>query len=203
MRKTTLRRLALAALAALTGVLLAAATVSATEDGEKKSGKRQGKLLKANLSGAQEVPGPGDEDGRGKALIKVKPNAGEVCFALRWRDIADPTAAHIHKGEKGVAGDIVVDLFGGTVRESGCVDVADTELLRDIKRNPRAYYVNIHNADFPGGAIRGQLKRTGHHRGKAPGSETSGEDGKGDKRSDDGKRCDDDREDGDKDDDVV
>jgi CHRD domain len=195
MRTTTLRRLALAALAALTGVLLAAATVGATAGTEKKSGK----LLKANLSGAQEVPGPGDDDGRGKALIKVKPNAGEVCFALRWRDIADPTAAHIHEGEKGVAGDIVVTLFAGTPSESGCVDVADTDLLRDIKSNPRAYYVNIHNADFPGGAIRGQLKRTGHHRGKAPGGEKSGQDGQGDKRGDGGKRCDEDREDGDKD----
>jgi CHRD domain len=203
MRKTTLRRLALAALAALTGVLLAAATVSATEDGEKKSGKRQGKLLKANLSGAQEVPGPGDEDGRGMALIKVKPKAGELCFALRWRDIADPTAAHIHKGEKGVAGDIVVDLFGGTVSKSRCFDVADTELLRDIKRNPRAYYVNIHNAEFPAGAIRGQLKRTGHHRGQRPGGDKSDDDKSDDKDGDDGKRCDDDdREDEGKDGDV-
>jgi hypothetical protein len=133
-----------------------------------KTGKRagKGKVLKANLKGKAEVPGPGDPDGKGKALVRVNPSKGRVCFRLSWKRIAEPTRAHIHKGPKGVAGPIVVPFFEGTAVKKDCVEGLDETLLRDIRSNPREYYVNVHNADFPAGAIRGQLKRSGKHRGK-------------------------------------
>jgi hypothetical protein len=171
MTSRTGRRLLTVALAAITAALMLAASVGAhgRDDDGDRHGKRHhhGKLLTANLSGAKEVPGPGDEDGKGKAAVKVKPSDGRLCFALRWRDIAEPTAAHIHKAPKGEAGDVVVPLFAGEADESGCIEGLDEALLRDIKRNPRDYYVNIHNAEFEAGAIRGQLKRgkRGWHRG--------------------------------------
>ena len=28
-----------------------------------------------------------------------------------------------------------------------------------INRNPSAFYVNVHNGDFPNGAVRGQLSK--------------------------------------------
>jgi hypothetical protein len=28
---------------------------------------------------------------------------------------------------------------------------------KEVSANPGKYYVNVHNADFPGGAVRGQL----------------------------------------------
>jgi hypothetical protein len=153
------RLLALSALAALAGALIVTGPVVARGGHHKKA-------LKANLKGANEVPGPGDTDGRGKARIRVRPAAGTVCFRLRWNNIAEPpTKAHIHKGAKGVAGPVVVTLFDGTATNKGCVTGLDTALLRDIKQHPRQYYVNIHNAEFPDGAIRGQLKRNGRHRG--------------------------------------
>ena len=126
-------------------------------------------LLSARLNGANEVPGPGDPDGRGRAFVTL---AGDrACFALQWSKIGAPTAAHIHEGGAGVAGPIVVLFFQpGTNAASlpdtlssvaGCVDV-DPALARRIADHPRDFYVNIHTADFAAGAIRGQLHRSRH-----------------------------------------
>lgn len=34
---------------------------------------------------------------------------------------------------------------------------SSTELVRDILANPAGFYVNVHNAEFPNGTVRGQL----------------------------------------------
>jgi hypothetical protein len=114
------------------------------------------------LTGEEEVPGPGDPDGRGTATVTLNPGAGEVCFAITVANITLPAAAaHIHIGEKGVAGDIVVTLTppdeSGT--SAGCVSDVDPALIQDILANPAGYYVNVHTEDFPAGAVRGQLGR--------------------------------------------
>ena len=67
--------------------------------------------------------------------------------------IAAPTVAHIHDGAATTAGPPVVTL---DPIASGCAS-ADDELTSAILANPAGYYVNIHNADFPAGAVRGQL----------------------------------------------
>lgn len=123
--------------------------------------------LEAALSGGDnEVPDPGDPNGSGAAQIKVDVRKEKVCFTLVVLDIALPTAAaHIHEGAAGVAGDIVVTLkppvevaTTGIGLATGCARNQARPLLRDIKRNPDQYYVNVHNSDFPGGAVRGQLE---------------------------------------------
>jgi hypothetical protein len=118
-----------------------------------------GRPLSATLTGAAEVPGPADPDGSGSAFITVNPGQGEICFELTASNIAPATAAHIHVGPVGVAGPIVVGLTPPTSgSSSGCVS-ADRDLAKDILKNPEEYYVNVHNAPFPAGAIRGQLSK--------------------------------------------
>lgn len=117
--------------------------------------------LFAGLRGAREVPGPGDPDARGRAAIGVVVRQQRLCWAIRVRNIELPaTAAHIHEGRPGVAGPIVVPLGppdeGGV--SVGCTQGIDRGLLRDIKRHPHHYYVNVHNEPYPAGALRGQLR---------------------------------------------
>ena len=123
--------------------------------------------LHAALSGgATEVPDPGDTNGSGAAQVTINVKKQKVCFVIVVLDVTLPTAAaHIHKGAAGVAGDIVVTLkppleIAGTGigLATGCVRDQPKPLLRDIKNNPDQYYVNVHNTDFPGGAVRGQLE---------------------------------------------
>jgi CHRD domain len=118
-----------------------------------------GKTLTATLTGAAEVPGPGDPDGSGQATITLNRGQGEICWELSVTGIAPATAAHIHIGAVGVAGPVVVGLApptGGS--SSGCTS-ADPALIKAIRKNPEQYYVNVHNAEYPAGALRGQLSK--------------------------------------------
>jgi hypothetical protein len=114
------------------------------------------------LTGGKEVPGPGDPNGLGRAAVRPEPLLSQLCVSIRYFGVEPPTGAHIHEAPAGVAGDIVVD-FTPLIATSdpsyieGCVPV-DTVLARDIKKNPEDYYVNVHNAVYPAGAIRGQLR---------------------------------------------
>ena len=133
--------------------------------------------LTARLSGAQEVPSA-DPDGRGKAVVVVDVAAGRVCFDIKLSDAGTPNRGHIHSGAAGVNGPIVVPFFelrippadpGAAASdprndaiESGRIEdctSADPALLAQIVANPGGYYVNVHNARFPGGALRCQLER--------------------------------------------
>jgi hypothetical protein len=113
--------------------------------------------LITTLTGEEEVPGPGDPDGSGTATILMNPQATRVCWFIVVDDIAPATAAHIHKASVNEAGPVVIALTPPTNGHSiGCIE-ADKDLIIDILKNPVQYYVNVHNTDFPAGALRGQL----------------------------------------------
>lgn len=128
--------------------------------------------LSATLTGATEVPGPGDPDGTGAATVTVDPTAGTLCYTLTVAGIDTPTGAHIHEGATGVAGPIQVTLATPASGSStGCAATSDynvaelpdatarTAFLADLAANPQNYYVNVHNGTYTGGAVRGQLTR--------------------------------------------
>ena len=115
--------------------------------------------LQVSMTGIQEAPGPGDPDGNGTAEIRVRSNSGEVCWNLFARAIGPATAAHIHRGDAGSAGPAVVPLTtpDAAGRSQGCTTV-DPALAREIAHRAHGFYLNVHNGEHPGGAIRGQLR---------------------------------------------
>jgi len=115
--------------------------------------------LRADLTGAAEVPGPGDPDGRGQAVLILTPSQGRICYLLQVQGIAAATSAHIHRGGTTDAGPVVVTLAPPTHGVSGGCVAADPGLIQEIAANPGNFYVNVHNAPFPAGAVRGQLHR--------------------------------------------
>ncbi|HEY7536414.1 MAG TPA: CHRD domain-containing protein [Gaiellaceae bacterium] len=133
----------------LTVVLVTLLLVPATALGAA----HKGRSLHASLRGASEVP-KGDPNGSGTAEVKI--NGTQVCWELTTARIGTPTAAHIHKAPPGKAGPVVV-AFGTAYSHKGCA-TASAAVASAIQRNPSAYYVNVHNAAYSGGAVRGQLR---------------------------------------------
>lgn len=115
-----------------------------------------GNNFAANLTGANEVP-PADPDGVGTARISTDDATNRICTHLEVRNIGAVTAAHIHRGGAGVNGPPVVNLDPPDDNDSDdCDDIADA-LLDEIRRRPADFYVNVHTAEHPDGAIRGQI----------------------------------------------
>jgi hypothetical protein len=151
--------------AALAGGFVASAFVVSPVMGISDSKAGAVKELVARLNGDKEVPGPGDPNGKGRALIFPNVKKRRVCFDLKWKRIQGPLQAHIHKGGPDVAGPIKVTLFdedeplpGPSAAVDGCIKKVKRTLVRKIKNYPKRYYVNVHNENYPAGAIRGQLK---------------------------------------------
>ncbi|KLI65188.1 CHRD protein [Aurantiacibacter marinus] len=111
------------------------------------------------LSGANEVHSA-SPNGSGTAEITFTDELSRVCWDLNDLENLGPiTAAHIHRGAAGVDGPVVLPLarateggWRGCSTETGWVQQAFDEGLSN-------YYVNVHTAEYPRGAIRGQLRR--------------------------------------------
>ncbi len=114
----------------------------------------------ANLDGGNELPALGDPDAFGVATITMVTPVG-ICYSIVLQNAAGPTAAHIHSGGGGVAGAVALALPVPAAplptRFANCI-AAPAALLTAIRNNPSLFYVNVHNAAFPGGAVRGQLR---------------------------------------------
>lgn len=110
------------------------------------------------MSGPQEVPGPGDADAIGEGSVTIDPEANTVCWTYNVAGIAFLTAAHIHVGAAGESGPVLVPLSDadGNFPTSGCTS-ASADAIAAITSNPVGHYLNVHTDEFPNGALRGQL----------------------------------------------
>jgi hypothetical protein len=135
-------------LAAIAALLVTAAPAAA-----------KAKRLESNMKGSSAT----DADGSGTAKLRLDAAKKRVCFTIRVKNVDDVVAAHIHAGGKQVAnGSIVVDLITSPAdgpKFTGCTKNVKRSLIRKIVKHPARYYVNVHSMEFPGGAVRGQLRR--------------------------------------------
>ena len=122
-------------------------------------------LLHAKLTANAETTGS-TSVAKGHTLIKVRAD-GTIQFKTKILNKAHETfvAGHIHQGPAGIAGSIVVPLFGAPsapttarqIKQHGVATPNAGTTGAALCANPSAYYVNYHTTAFAGGAIRGQL----------------------------------------------
>jgi hypothetical protein len=112
----------------------------------------------AALNIGQEVPHPKGT----KAGASGRFTATVTGTTLKWRLTfthlsGSATAAHIHRGARGVSGPIVVPLCGPcTSPLTGTSNVTEAVLNEMLARK---MYVNVHTEKNPNGEIRGQITR--------------------------------------------
>jgi hypothetical protein len=145
-------------LAAFVALTLAGPAWAAKIGGADQGGRPFSTVLTGEAEVNDEgVPNQGDLDGNGSATITVNPGQEQLCFELTVTGIAPATSAHVHEGAAGINGPVVVTLVPPTSgSSSGCTFVS-RDLARAIIHDPENYYVNVHNMEFPDGALRGQL----------------------------------------------
>lgn len=114
--------------------------------------------LTASMSGGKEIP-KGDPDGRGAGKVTLNAAKGKVCYDIDLSKVGTVVAGHIHTGKSGKVGAPVVTLFDKPTKQpKGCVSGVSKSVIRSIESKPGSFYLNVHNAKYMAGAVRGQLK---------------------------------------------
>jgi hypothetical protein len=174
-----MRKSALAA-TLLVGALVVAGTSLARGDGKTSASDHKGNSTRAYLDGYQETPSVSTA---ASGDFSAQIDATTIRFTLRWTGLegGNASAAHLHLGQKHTAGGVIAFICGGakpacptgngtvegTIVAGDVLAIAGqgiaagefAELVRAIRAG--AVYVNVHNAGYPNGEIRGQLRSKG------------------------------------------
>jgi len=112
----------------------------------------------AKLNAKQEVPAQVVKDSKAKGLFTGKIVGKKLTWKVTFSGLTGKaTAAHIHMGAMGKAGNVLIPLCGPC--KSGAHGKAT--FTRAMKRALAHHklYVNVHTAKNPNGEIRGQLAK--------------------------------------------
>jgi hypothetical protein len=160
-------------------VALAAATYAVAGDGGKSHFKAD------TLTGYQEVVGAGPISTVGTGTFEAQIDGDVITYTLTYSDLEGVlvtggvvTQAHIHFGQRGVAGGVIAFLCGGGSKPAcppspatvtGTIAASDVigptvqgieagsfdEVVRAVRAG--AVYANVHTTRWPAGEIRGQV----------------------------------------------
>ena len=142
-------------------------------------------VLHTMLDGSSEVAEDGDmsmlvgdANGMGEAYVfGIDGDEMTLCYqvvvsGVQLVPVGEGMAAHIHEGARGENGPVVAALAGPedgnaadclTEGEEGKFPTGEAGIVQRILNNPENFYVNVHNPQYPNGAIRGQLGMMGEH----------------------------------------
>ncbi len=126
--------------------------------------------LNGQLSPEQEIaPELVDSNASGRVILTAR-NGEEVSVRAFFRRLSDaPVAAHLHLGQAGVNGPIVVDLTAGLRRNSLRSSIKASDVVGPLADSEDPFrnllnelaagnvYLNIHTAENPAGELRGQI----------------------------------------------
>lgn len=129
-------------------------------------------IYNVTLTGANEITGgaaSGDLNGSAIGTLTLNTDTNNISWSLTLVNIDPPTGAkvtdfHIHTGNFNQQGGVLIGLgvpggslvgtsFAGNINVAGG-DITD---MATVIANPSGFYLNIHNQEFPGGAVRGQI----------------------------------------------
>lgn len=142
-------------------------------------------VLHTMLDGSSEVAEDGDmsmlvgdANGHGEAYVfGIDGDEMTLCYqvfvsGIQLVPVSEGMAAHIHEGAMDENGPVVAALAGPedgnaadclTEGEEGKFPTGEAGIVQRILNNPGDFYVNVHNPQYPAGAIRGQLGMMGDH----------------------------------------
>ena len=158
MKRQTLVRSALAALVAL-GIAGCAQQQRAGAPAASGAPAPIYETYRATLSPNQEVPPAANSRGTGTAEVRINIRDNTFTWTTSYSGTTGPvTMGHIHgPAAAGANAGVVVPLQGSekpSAQGSGKLTAAQ---YGDLAAG--LYYVNLHTAQYPGGEIRGQLRR--------------------------------------------
>ena len=138
-------------------------------------------LLIAEMDGREEVGDDptqrlvGDPNGKGIGYVfGIDGDDATLCYSMivnkiQLVPVGEGMAAHIHEGRRDTNGPVVAVLAGPedgnaadclTEGEAGKFPTGEAGIVQRILNNPSDFYINIHNPEFPAGAIRSNLSST-------------------------------------------
>lgn len=166
-------------------IVLASVALAATALADRGKGGNGGNNFKSGLTGFQETP---SESTPGNGNFRARISGNEIHYRLHYEDFeaaeGSTLFAHIHFGQRGVAGGVSAFLCGGGDKPpctpiegtiEGVIDSADVigpsgqgiaagEMAEFIRAIRKGYtYANVHTTLNPAGLIRGQIGHGNRH----------------------------------------